>query len=413
MYDFKFADIGDGIEEGKILEWKFKKGDKVKEGDTLVIVETDKVNAELPSPVDGTIVSLGKAEGEIINVGETVVIIDDGKGGDVPVKKEAAKEEGASVIGEIEVSSDLIESSSESNLKQEVKEKKVLATPVARNLAKNLNVNINDVVGSGVNGRVMKEDIEKHAANKNEKTPIDVKVNLNFEGDIYVEKISSTRKSISKAMSTAKTIIPETVLMDEVIIDKLVELRKNAKVIAEKQGISLTFMAFISRAVVITLKEFKIFNASFDHNKNEIIYKKYINLGFAVDTPNGLVVPNIKNANDLSVFSLAKEIKDLAVKAIDRKVQLNEIQNGTFTITNFGSVGISYGTPVINYPEVAILGVGKISKKPVVVNDEIKIGNILPLSIAVDHRIIDGADAGRFLIRVKELLENPELMLLS
>ena len=415
-YDFKFADIGDGIEEGKILEWKFKEGDQVNEGDTLVIVETDKVNAELPSPVTGKVVKLGKQEGETILVGETVVLLDDGSGNYIG-GAEAVEEEGASVIGEIEVSSDLIESSSEASAPKAPQRKKALATPVARNLAKKLGVDINEVPGTGPNGRVMKEDIEKFAVgNKQTSTTREVatpKANVSRQGDVRVEQITSIRKSISQAMTTSKTIIPETVLMDEVVIDNLVELRKRAKPLAAERGINLTYMAFISKAVIVALKEFKIFNASFDHDKNEIIYKNFINLGFAVDTPAGLIVPNIKDADTLSVFDLAKEIRELADKAIDRKVQLPDIQNGTFTITNFGSVGVTYGTPVINYPEVAILGVGKISQKPVVVNGEIKVGHVLPLSIAVDHRIIDGADAGRFLMRVKELLQNPELMLLS
>lgn len=425
-YDFKFADIGDGIEEGKILEWKFKAGDKVNEGDTLVIVETDKVNAELPSPVNGTIVSIGKQEGEMIKVGETVVLLDDGSGnyiGGTAAATEEVVEQ--SVIGELVSSSDMIESSSEAGSAPVAKAAgtKALATPVARNLAKNLNVNINEVTGTGPNGRVMKADIEKFAQGGAKAAPVaqtqtatapaTPKANVSRQGDVRIEKISSVRKSISQAMTTSKTIIPETVLMDDVIIDELVEMRKRAKPLAEKQGVNLTYMAFISKAVLIALKEFEVFNASFDHDNNEVIYKNFVNLGFAVDTPAGLMVPNIKDADTLSVLELAKQIRELADKSIERKVQLSDIQNGTFTITNFGSAGISYGTPVINYPELAILGVGKISKKPVVVGDEIKIATVLPLSIAVDHRIIDGADAGRFLHRVKELLGNPELMLLS
>ena len=417
-YDFKFADIGDGIEEGKILEWKFKQGDKVNEGDTLVIVETDKVNAELPSPVTGTIVLIGKQEGEVIKVGETVVLLDDGSGKYIDGAEVAEEDNGASVIGELDVSSDIIGSSNEMTNNVVATTTKALATPVARNLAKNLNVNINEVKGTGPNGRVMKADIEKHAAGGQKPAAATTqaatpKANVSRQGDIRVEKITSVRRSISGAMTQSKTIIPETVLMDDVIIDSLVEMRKRAKPLADKQGINLTYMAFISKAVLIALSEFPIFNASFDHDNNEIIYKNFTNLGFAVDTPAGLMVPNIKDADTLSVFELAKQIRELADKAIDRKVQLSDIQNGTFTITNFGSVGISYGTPVINYPEVAIIGVGKISKKPVVINDEIVIASVLPLSIAVDHRIIDGADAGRFLFRVKELLSNPELMLLS
>ena len=423
-YDFKFADIGDGIMEGVILEWNFKVGDKVNEGDTLVVVETDKVNAELPSPVTGTIVQLGPDVGQTINVGDTVVLIDDGSGNYLdgaaaPAVEE--EEESASVIGEIEVSSDIIASSNEVNGKAAAPtRKKALATPVARNLAKQLNVNIHEVAGSGANGRVMKDDIRKFA--EGAKAPVAAtataaasipKANVSKQGDVRIEKISSTRRAISRAMTNSKTIIPETVLMDEVVIDELVEMRKRVKPLAAERGINVTYMAFISKAVLIALKEFEVFNASFDHDNDELVYKNFINLGFAVDTPAGLMVPNIKDADALSIFELATSIRELADKAIDRKLQMADMSNGTFTITNFGSAGISYGTPVINYPEVAILGVGKISKKPVVVGNEIKIGHVLPLSLAIDHRVIDGADGGRFLHRVKELLANPELMLLS
>ena len=158
-------------------------------------------------------------------------------------------------------------------------------------------------------------------------------------------------------------------------------------------------MAFIAKAVVIALKEFPMFNASFNHETDEVYIKKTINLGIAVDTPDGLIVPNVKSAEKLSVFELAGQIRKLADDTIARKITLDQQQHGTFTITNFGSVGISFGTPVINYPEVAILGVGKIEQKPWVIDGEIKIAHTLPLSLAVDHRIIDGADGSRFLMR--------------
>lgn|SRR5690554_790732 len=423
MYDFKFADIGEGIHEGKILEWKFKVGDQVNEGDTLVIVETDKVNAELPSPVSGKVVKLGKNEGEMINVGETVVIIDDGTGKEVEQtpteqKPEETVEEddgGATVIGEIEVSSDIIESSTENNLPKATSRKKALATPVARNLAKKLGLNINEITGTGPQGRVLKEDIENHAnQTKTSAGSFSLPdVEISQAGDVTVVDISSVRKTISNAMTRSKTIIPETILFADVVVDDLVELRNRTKTLASEKGVSLTYLAFISKAVLIALKEFPIMNSSFDHNNNQIIYKNFINLGFAVDTPNGLLVPNIKNADRLGILKIAENIKTLAERAINRTIQLDEIQNGTFTITNFGSVGVPYGAPVINHPEVAILGIGRINKQAIVVNDEIKIGHVLPLSFAVDHRIIDGADAGRFLNRVKELLHKPDLLMLG
>ncbi|MFA5660086.1 MAG: dihydrolipoamide acetyltransferase family protein [Bacilli bacterium] len=423
MYDFKFSDIGEGLHEGKILKWNFKVGDKVKEGDTLVVVETDKVNAELPSPVNGIIVKLGAAEGEIIHVGETVVLIDDGKGGRVGAETKAAspaaepvsEESAPGVIGEIQVSSEIIGASSESVVKNEVKQARVLATPAARKVARDLGVDIQTVRGSGPSGRVMKADIEKVAIGATTVTtsvPV-MPVNVSRQGDVTIVPITKLRKSIVKAMTISKQVIPHTVLMDEVVIDDLVSLRDRAKVSASQKGIKLTYMAFIIKATTLALREFPMFNASFDHIKEEVIIKNYLNIGIAVDTPDGLIVPNIKDADAKSIFTLAKELTEIATLTRERKIQLASLQNTTFTITNFGAMDIAFGTPIINHPEVGILGVGKIGQKPVVRDGALVIAHVLPLSIAVDHRIIDGADAGRFLIRVKELLGNPDLMLLG
>ncbi|PWV43755.1 MAG: 2-oxo acid dehydrogenase subunit E2 ['Brassica napus' phytoplasma] len=225
--------------------------------------------------------------------------------------------------------------------------------------------------------------------------------------------MSRLRKAIAQKMVLSKGKIPETTLMDEVNITALVTLRKQAKDQAQSQGIKLTFMAFIMKAVAIALQEFPLFNASYDDVKEEVTYKKFINLGVAVDTKDGLIVPNIKDANKLTLLEMAQQLQQVAKATTERKVELNQLQNGTFTITNFGSIDITYGTPVINYPELAILGVGKITKKPVVENSQIVIADMLPLSLAIDHRIIDGADGGRFLKRVKELLNNTTLLLLS
>jgi len=432
MYDFKFADIGEGIHEGKILKWFFKVGDKVKEGETLVVVETDKVNAELPSPVDGIITKIGAQVGETIHVGETVVVINDG--GDAPkveVKEEkkapiSESKSAPGVIGEIEVSETVMASSNENETKTIETASKVLATPVARQLAKDLGVDILKVKGSGENGRVMKEDIQKMASSSqssqapvNQGTPtpqVQVqapKVTVTATGDVEYVPITKLRKAIVRSMTLAKQIIPHTVLMDEVIVDKLVVLRDQVKTQAAAQDIKLTYMAFIMKAAVLALKKYPLFNASFDQENDRMIVKKYINLGMAVDTPDGLIVPNIKNADQKSILELAKEIRQVADDTIARKVQLAQLQNTTFSITNFGAADVAYGTPIINHPEVGILGIGKISQKPVVMNGEIKIAYVLPLSLAVDHRVIDGADAGRFLSTIKALLNDPMMLLLS
>ncbi|MBG0762741.1 2-oxo acid dehydrogenase subunit E2 [Acholeplasma laidlawii] len=430
IYDFKFADIGEGIHEGTILQWNFKVGDKVKEGETLVVVETDKVNAELPSPVDGTILKLGKAEGEVIHVGETVVLIGE-KGATLaqtaPAEAPVSEpKKGAGVVGEIEVSDDIIGGSEEVHVVATTG--KVLASPVARKLASDLGVDIATIKGSGEQGRVMKDDVQNSKAPANAQAPVQqaqapaqasTSVAPSFaaqgkpQGDVEVVKITRLRKAVSNAMTRSKSIIPETVLMDEINVDALVNFRNEAKGLAESKGIKLTYMSFIAKAVLIALKEFPMFNASFNHDTDEVYIKKFINLGMAVDTPDGLIVPNIKNADRLSVFELATQIRTLADDTIARKISMDQQTGGTFTITNFGSAGIAFGTPVINYPELAILGIGKIDRKPWVVGNEIKIAHTLPLSLAVDHRIIDGADGGRFLMRVKELLTNPTLLLLS
>lgn len=423
MYDFKFADIGEGIHEGKILKWFFKVGDKVKEGETLVIVETDKVNAELPSPVDGVIEKLGAQVGDTIEVGQTIVLINDGsktevvedKKETVETKKESLSEEkAAGVIGEIEVSSEVMASSNETSGSKQTTENKALATPVARQLAKELGVDIKQVNGSGEFGRVLKEDIYK--ASETKKTPQTLtipKVSVSAQGEVEYVPISNLRKAVVRSMTLSKQVIPHTVLMDEVIVDQLVDLRNQVKTQAAAQDIKLTYMAFIMKAVVIALKKFPHFNASFDQENERMIYKKYINLGMAVDTPVGLVVPNIKDADKKSILELAKELREVADKTINRTVQLSQLQNTTFTITNFGAADVAYGTPIINHPEVGILGIGKISQKPVVVNGEIKIAYVMPLSLAVDHRVIDGADAGRFLSQIKSLLNDPMMLLLS
>lgn len=428
MYEFKFADIGEGIHEGKILKWHYKVGDKVKEGETLVVVETDKVNAELPSPVDGIIASLGAKEGDTIHVGQVLVVINDGTGASLPeVKKEEPKKEAISegkaapgVIGQIEVSEEVMASSSElsTSIKEEVTQK-ALATPVARQMAKDLGLDINKIKGTGEFGRVLKEDIQK--AYDAKQTPKAVaqpqvnvpKVSVSAQGDVEYVEITKLRKAIVKSMTLSKQVIPHTVLMDEIIVDKLVELRNKVKEQAAAQNIKLTYMAFIMKAVVLALKKFPHFNASFDQENDRMILKKYYNIGMAVDTKDGLIVPNIKDADKKSILELARELRDVADQTIARTVQLAQLQNATFSITNFGAADVAYGTPIIPHPEVGILGVGKISQKPVVVDGEIKVAYVLPLSLAVDHRVIDGAEAGRFLNVIKSLLNDPMMLLLS
>jgi pyruvate dehydrogenase E2 component (dihydrolipoamide acetyltransferase) len=436
MYDFKFSDIGEGLHEGQILKWFFKVGDKVKEGDVLCVVETDKVNAEIPAPVTGIITKLGAEVGQTIHVGETLVMIDDtGKGAasaapapkaevkkeaaKPEVKKEAAEEKGAAVVGEVVVSNDVIASSNEgfenSNVVVASSNAKVLATPVARKMAADLKVDLSKLKGSGESGRVMKADIQAAAKVQGSTSP-SLSTSASYSAPsmpalpkdgVKRVKISKLRQAIVKAMNTANLVIPSTTLMDEIDVTKLVEFRKSQKAKLEEKGIKLTFLPFIVKAVTMAIKDYPIFNASFDHETEEVVFKDFINIGIAVDTPDGLIVPNVKHADQKSIVTLAKEIEALGAATRARTVKLDELQNGTFSITNYGTTGIKLGTPVIKHPELAILGIGSIYRKPVVEGDQIVIRDVLPLSLTIDHRVIDGADGGRFLMKVKELLSDP------
>ena len=443
MYDFKFADIGEGIHEGNILKWEVEVGGTIEEGETLVVIETDKVNAEIPSPVSGTIKKLGPAVGETVHVGETLALIDDGEGDDEadasaadtadakaePIA-EGEEENAAGVVGSIEVSSEVIAASEEEEEDEAPERKRVLATPVARKLAKDLGVDINTVKGTGENGRVLKDDIRKAAETSKPSASAQPaqgapapQVNVTpFQESAVAsgapartrrEKISKLRKTIAENMTISKTVIPHTTVMDEIVVSDLVDLRSAQKALAEQQGVKLTYMPFIVKALTLTLKEFPVFNSSFDHNTDELIYKNYYNIGIAVDTPDGLIVPNIKDADQKGIFKLAEELQNMKEKALNKKITLEDLRDGTMSITNYGVFDSTFGAPVIKYPEVAIIGIGRINKKPVVENDEIVVRHVLPLSLSIDHRVIDGGDAGRFLRTFKSYLKDPMLLLLS
>lgn len=396
MYNFKFADIGEGIHEGQLLKWFFKVGDKINEGETLCLVETDKVNAEIPSPVTGIITKLGAKEGDIITVGSTLAIIDDGSEGE----GKTSEQESGGVVGEIEVSDEVIEPIKET--KTEEPKSKILASPLARKLAADLKIDLSKVKGTGEHNRILKADIEAYRGEPPKHKEV-----------LSGTKISRTRKAIVEAMTLSKKVIPHSTLMNEIDVTKLANFRKEQKALAEKQNLKLTFMPFIIKAITLTIKKYPIFNARFNETTEEIIYQDQINIGIAIDTNDGLVVPNIKNADQKSILGLAKELSSLKKAAQEKTLQLSQIQNGTFTITNYGSLSVSFGTPIIKYPELAIIGIGKIAKKPIVIDDEIKIADILPVSLSFDHRIIDGADVGRFLIEFEKYINDPMLLLLS
>ncbi len=430
MYKFEFADVGEGIHEAVLCEWHVKEGDEVKEGQELYSVETDKFTTEIPSPVSGVVKKIYFEEGSDIVVGDLVIDIDDGSGGDslsseVEVSEETPKEEtakeGASVIGSIKVSDDIIESYHVESEKPEKTNKKVLATPVARNLAKILEIDITEVQGTGPQGRVTKKDIQDFSdrAKKPETSTTETKVELHevkLDSKAKVErvKMSKMRETISKNMEKSKFTIPHTTSMYDVDVTELWELRKEVNASLANEGVKLSFMPFIIKALVSALKKHPVLNSELDAVNREIVIKHYYNIGIAVDTTAGLAVPIIKDADTKSILEIHHELVDLAQKAENRELGLDSMTGGSFTITNYGSLGAIYGTPVINFPEAAILGIGAITKRPIFnENDEVVPAYILPVSISFDHRIIDGGEASRFAMTLSKILSSKSQLILN
>ncbi|MDQ7982849.1 MAG: dihydrolipoamide acetyltransferase family protein [Spiroplasma sp.] len=439
MPQFKFAGM-DGVDEVTISSIHVKVGQVVKKGDDLFDIEADKAADTVTSPYDGTIAKVNFSAGDSIKTGDVVIEF---TGGDQAKDDHKVKED-------IKVTKDIKEVKTEVKSEHhEVAETKavaernnktVLATPIARMVARNLGIDITTVKGTGPNGRVLRADIEGAPghATKGPSTssvghsPASKAVGsgptISAGGTINVAKIESfgpvdhltltpIRKAVAAQMVTSKYTAPHVSLMIDVDATNLINLRTSLKEEAAKPengAIKLTFMPFFIKAVakVLTQERFKALNSTLNLPGNELLVKKYYNIGMATDTERGLIVPVIKNADKLPVFEIAKHVNDLAQKGRTGALSAAEMQGGTFTITNFGSAGLKYGTPIINYPEVAILGIGILESKAVLVNDNVVFHNFFPLSISIDHRVVDGAPAGYFMQEIKRLLENPALLLL-
>jgi len=406
--DFKFPDVGEGIHEGKIVKWLVKIGDVVKSDQPLVEVETDKAVVELPSPAAGKILKITHKEGEEIKVGEVLVSIG-GEGEKAP----AASPVAPSVVSKI------VEAVKGPAAPAPEKPKRVLAAPATRALARELGVNIEAIAGTGPTGRVTSGDVKNASSRRvvsREGAPIAIKeekIRVSTETGETRIPLSGLRKIIADRMSYSKSHIPDAVGMDLVNVTRLVAVREREKANAEKIGAHLTYLPFIVKAVVIGLKKYPKFNAHFDEEKQEIVLKPRFNISIAVDTPDGLMAPVIKDADRKSIIDIAKEIVELAELSRTRKIKLEDMQGGTFTITNVGSVGAMFSVPIINPPQIAIMGVHRIKDMPVVVNGKIRVGKVMGISLAFDHRVTDGAEATLFMNEVMKHLEEPELLLIE
>ncbi len=425
---FRFPDIGEGITEGKIIEWYVKKGQEINSGDPVVKMETDKVVTDIPSPRDGVVSAVYGSEGDVINVDDSLIEIEiEGVEGaaaqtiakekPAPASEKPVAEKGFGVVGTIEVAGEgaFLPAGTEgltSMPEAPIVDKpvKVLATPVARAIAKDLGIDVNQVKGSGPAGRVMKGDIKSfHTAR-----PSVVRTSRAVEDHhVNVIPLTQIRKTIARKMAVSTQTAAHMTIMEEVEVSELIKLRRDQKDGFEDLGLKLTYLPFILKAVAAGLKSYPMLNSELDLERDRILQKKYYHIGIAVDTDDGLVVPVIRNVDRKSIADLATELAEIAVKARERKLTMDDFKDGTFTITNYGSIGGTFGVPVINYPQAAILGVGRIMEKPVVNSDKIEIGNSMPLSMSVDHRIVDGGEATRFLLEVAGYIANPVSLLLK
>lgn len=485
-FEFKFPDIGEGLTEGEIVEWKVKVGDKVADHQTLLEVETDKAVAEVPSPKAGYVISLKGGPGDIIHVGEVIAVIGGegelkaaGKGAPAetaeaeekpekkhetepeekpgeekreekpsapaqappeekpaaaktaaekpepaapkpaPVKPETFKVERGSVgvVGELEEAPEEEEEPAEKEeAAPSIARPRVEALPKDRALARQLGVDVEKVRGTGPKGRVTEDDIrkakEQGAPEKGARVEEGAAGSDAF-GSVERIPVRGVRRKVAQAMTESLMKAAQVTTMDEADAGLLWRIREKEKDAAQERGVHLTFLPFIIKAVVGALKRDPFMNSSLDDEKNEIVVKGYYNIGIAVETQDGLIVPNVKDASAKSILGIAGEIEKLSEKARKRTLDVKDIKGGTFTITNYGSIGGIYGTPVLNYPEVGILGVGRIFEKPAAVDGAIKIKKVMPLSLTFDHRVVDGATAQHFLNNVIRHIEDPDLMFVN
>ncbi|MBU5266512.1 dihydrolipoamide acetyltransferase family protein [Virgibacillus proomii] len=417
-FNFKLPDIGEGIHEGEIVKWFVKEGDEVKEDDVLCEVQNDKAVVEIPSPVDGTVEKIHVEEGTVAVVGDTLISFDaEGYESDDKVLEDSEEEAQAPKAEETkEVTTQAADSKDQ--------DKRVIAMPSVRKYARDNGVNISDVTGSGKNGRILKEDIDSYlkgdqpaaAEVKTEETANTEKTAATATAGDFPETretMSGIRKAIANAMVNSKTKAPHVTLLDEVDVTALVAHRKKFKPIAAEQEIKLTYLPYVVKALVSASKKYPILNASVDDETNEIVHKHYYNIGIAADTDKGLLVPVVKHADRKSIFEISKEINELADKARSGKLAPDEMKGATNTITNIGSAGGQWFTPVLNYPEAIILGIGRIAEKPIARDGEVVIAPVLALSLSFDHRIIDGATAQKALNQIKRLLSDPQLIMME
>ncbi len=411
-FEFRFPDVGEGIAEGEIVRWWVAVGDAVSADQTLVEVETDKAVVEIPSPRTGTVMQLAVGEGEKIQVGEVLVVI--GENGEAAAETAVAVPAASlSVVGALPATDTLLPPPPEMAVQaaSDTPLKRILAIPSVRKLAREHGVDLAEVTPTGPRGRIRREDVLQAAAASSSPAPARLAGSpLSGERDeagaVTQQPLPALRRTIAQAMvRAAQTAVPITTT-DEADVTDLVALRQRSKAAAEGQGVNVTLLPFIMKAVTAALRQHPMLNATLDDDLRHIQLVHDYHLGIATDTPDGLIVPVIRHVDQKNILALAQELQHLAALARERRIPLADLRGGTFTISNYGAIGGIFATPMLHLPQVAILGVGKLLERPAVHEGDIAIRTLLPLSLTFDHRAMDGAHAQRFLNEVIGYLSN-------
>ncbi len=401
--DFRLPDLGEGIAEAEIIDWLIQEGDLVAEHQPLVQVETDKAVVEVPSPVSGRVGRLRHRAGDVVHVGEVLVTIL-AEGEHEPVAA-SARPPSTTVVGSLETREVEIPPQQPQPARTAVVTE-VLATPAVRRLARELGVSIEEVRGTGIDGRITEADVRELADARSE--PAEPREDRDSFGAVERIALRGIRRTIARRLKTAVAQAALTTHMDEIDVTRLVARIRGAN--HPNGGVSGAF-PWIVKGVVEALKIHPRFNATLDDEHEEVHLKRYFNVGIAIDTSDGLMVPVIHSADRLSIEKLATEIDRLASASRKRAVDIKELRGGTFSISNIGSLGGIFATPIPNYPEVAILATGRITERLARAPEgDIVSRHFLPVSLSFDHRVLDGADAARFVNTLKEVLAEPEAL---
>lgn len=396
---FKLPDLGEGMVESEIGEWFVKVGDRVEEDDVLGSMMTDKAAVELSSPVSGTVTKLAGEPGDIVSIGAALVVFE--TDGDVDVTQSDADatpqaEPEHTAAAEPEPTAD----------KKPAKRTRVMTSPAIRRRAKEANIDLAAVPGTGPGGRVTREDFDAYLEEKPAAASAPTVESATSIADKEI-KVIGLRRIIAERMSTATREIPHFTYVEEIDITEVEALRKHLNSKHNDKSARLTPLPFLGLALMRALREFPQCNATYDKDRNVIIQHGAIHLGIATQTPDGLKVPVVRNAHTMSVGELAAEIRRVSEAARDNSITKSELSGSTITITSLGKLGGIVSTPVINMPEVGIIGVNRAIEKPVVLNGQVAIRTTMNLSSSFDHRFVDGYDAAAMIQRIKELLEHP------